>query len=608
MANDENIELRPLGGGVWQAPGARIIDRSGGKRLPIGDDGFARAMGRSTLVDKTMLIADVLESASTCTLFCRPRRFGKTLNMTMLKAFFELPAGRFAHEGMAHLFEGAEVWDAEGGRYRAHQGAYPVVHISFNTVKRLDWAGSYGAIHTLVEMEYARHDYLGESETLNPDERAYFRRVAAGEADDAEFADSLMMLARFLWAHHGKPVVLLVDECDAPVMAGYTNGYYREVVSFLKGWLTGALKDGGAAPAFACLTGVQCIPKGSVFSDFNNLKVSTSLSADFDERYGFTDAEVAALSAYLGHAGSLDETRSWYDGYRFGRVDVYNPWSVINYLDSGCTPGVYWANTSSNDVIGEAVRSADDERLEDLYRLMEPDGYVVSSLDLGIVFPDVGVRQDALWSILYLAGYLTTDLTVAPDDDMAVRPLRIPNNEIRRIFRKEIVARFRGVAGGERRMLGFQRALCQGDAGVLQGELSRMVRDAASSFDLVTENSCHLFLLGLCFGIAGYADPRSNREAGYGRYDIRLEPVPVGAGSVEAFSALPQRPRVTIEVKFAWGDVDDAGLTELAQAALKQIEEKAYDVDELSGVASGRLRWGIAFCGKRVVALGEHLA
>lgn len=506
--------LRPLGNGVWQAPGARIIDRSGDKRLPIDDDGFVTAAARSTLVDKTMLIANILESGYKCTLFCRPRRFGKTLNMTMLKAFFELPAGRFAREDMAGLFEGMEIWDAAGGRYRAHQGAYPVVHISFNTVKRLDWRGSYGAVRTLVEMEYARHDYLKTSEALNENERAYFQRVAAGEADEAEFGDSLMRLVRFLRAHHGRPVVLLIDEYDAPVMAGYTNDYYPEVVNFLKAWLTGALKDGGAALAFACLTGVQRISKESIFSDLNNLKVSTSLTSDFDERYGFTDAEVCALSEYLGLSGHMDEARFWYDGYRFGRMDVYNPWSVLNYLDAGCTPGVYWANTSSNKVIGEAVRSADDARLEDLYSLMEPDGYVASSLDLGIVFPDVGVRQDALWSMLYLAGYLTTDLTAAPEDDMAIRPLRIPNNEIRRIFRKEIVARFMGYAGGS--------AVCSGSSGRSAWAMPR--RSKASSrvwleipparSTWCPRNSCHLFMLGLCFGISGYRDPQVQSRGG----------------------------------------------------------------------------------------------
>ncbi len=614
MATEDAVQLTCVSEGVWQAPGARIIDRTGEKRLPVGDDGFTSAMGRSTLVDKTMLVADVLSSDGKCILFCRPRRFGKTLNITMLKAFFELPAGRFAREQMTDLFVGTEIWDADGGRYRAHQGAYPVVHISFNTVKCLDWRASYGAIHTLVEMEYARHDYLKTSEALNVEEQSYFQRVAAGEADDADFGDSLMRLVRFLRAHHDRPVVLLVDEYDAPVMAGYTHGYYHEVVGFLKRWLTGALKDGGAALAFACLTGVQRISKESIFSDLNNLKVSTSLSADFDERYGFTDAEVAALSTYLGKAVHLAEARAWYDGYRFGRVDVYNPWSVINYLSSGCRPGVYWVNTSSNDVVAEAVRTADEDTLAQLYGLLEPGGYVISALDLGVVFPDIGVRKDALWSMLYLAGYLTTDLTEDPDDNLARRPLRIPNREIARLFRNEIIGRFTQIAGSDRRMDLFWGALCRGDAPALQNDLIRMVRDSASMFDLVSENSCHLFLLGLCFGIAGYADPRSNREAGYGRYDIRLEPIEVRPGSLAAFGALPERPRVTIELKFMAaadaeraGDALDERLGALAGEALDQIEAKGYDADALPPVAAGRLRWGIAFGGKHVAALCKRV-
>lgn len=373
-------------------------------------------------------------------------------------------------------------------------------------------------------------------------------------------------------------------------------------MAFLKAWLTGALKDGGAALAFACLTGVQRISKESIFSDLNNIKVSSPLSIDSDERFGFTDAEVAALSSYLGAEAHLDEMGEWYDGYRFGEASVFNPWSVINYLASGCRPGVYWVNTASNDVVGEAVRSADEDTLEQLYALLEPGGYIVSALDLGVVFPDVGVRADALWSMLYLAGYLTTDFTEDPDDSLARCPLRIPNQEIARLFRSEIVSRFTEVAGGDRQMDLFWRALCQGDVPVLETSLSRMVRDSASSLDLVSENSCHLLLLGLCFGIAGYDNPCSNREAGYGRYDIMLEPVEVRPGSLAAFGALKERPRVTIEVKLSKGDVGRGELERLAGQALEQIEERRYDARPLPEVASGRLRWGIAFGGKRVVA------
>ena len=334
--------LTSCGDGVWDAPGARIIDRTGNKRLPIGRDGYVPAMQESVVVDKTMLIADIIESGYAVTLFCRPRRFGKTLNMTMLKAFFELPGTDIRMRDTAPLFEGTRVWEAQGGKYRAYQGAYPVIHISFNTVKKLDWPTGLSAIRSLMAQEYIGHNCLRDSPALTEEDHAYFRRVAAMTAEPGEFVDSLTRLCSMLHRHYDRPVVLLVDEYDAPVMAGYTNGYYREVVDFLKGWLTGSLKDGGASLAFACLTGVRRITKESIFSDMNNLTVSTPLTVEFDERYGFTDAEVAALAAYLGHGGCMAEAREWYDGYRFGQIDVYNPWSVLNYIDSGCAVDVYW--------------------------------------------------------------------------------------------------------------------------------------------------------------------------------------------------------------------------------------------------------------------------
>ena len=433
------LALQPVAPGIWAAPGARIIDRTGRKMLPIGRDGFVPAVQESVVVDKTMLIADVLDSGYTVTLFCRPRRFGKTLNMTMMRAFFELPPETDPNAcDLASLFEGTEVWDADGGRYREHQGAYPVVHISFNTVKKQAWEAAYGVIKGIIAAEYARHAYLESSSALLEPDVALFRRIVAGTATDAEWAVSLESLCRMLRAHHNKSVVLLVDEYDAPVMAGYTNGYYDEAVDFFKGWLTGALKDGGAALAFACLTGVQRISKESIFSDLNNITVNTTLSSEFDERYGFTDAEVAALAAYLGHADCMTEAREWYDGYRFGKTDVYNPWSVLNYFKQDCAPGVYWLNTSSNSVVGSAVRAADARTLADLYALTRPGGTVFEPLDLGVVFPDVGVRSDAIWSMLYLAGYLTTNDVMVPDDPWYERTLRIPNREIRRLFEEAL--------------------------------------------------------------------------------------------------------------------------------------------------------------------------
>ncbi len=600
-------ELTNCGGGIWSACGARIIDRTGRKMLPIGRDGFVPAVQESVVIDKTMLIADVIDSGYAVTLFCRPRRFGKTLNMTMMKAFFEVPPENGSgSQGYASLFEGTEVWEADGGRYRQYQGAYPVVHVSFNTVKKYTWDDSFAAIRNVVALEYLRHDYLRTSGALNPDEEAYFSRVASCMATQEELAGSLVRLCLMLRAYHDTSVVVLIDEYDAPVMAGYTYGYYDDVVGFLKGWLTGALKDGGAALRLACLTGVQRIAKESIFSDLNNLAVSTPLSVEFGERYGFTDAEVSALAAYLGHSGCMGEARHWYDGYRFGRIDVYNPWSVLNYFKQGCVADVYWGNTSSNSVVGELIRNAEGETLADIYELLKPGGVIGAPLDLGIVFPELDASGEAIWSMLYLAGYLTTDDTQLPNNKTVMRRLRIPNAEVAQLYRDEVVERFRQTAGGARRLAALHRALCTGDVAGCEAELSRIVRDSASSFDLTSENSCHMLLLGLLFGVPGYEDPQSNREGGHGRYDIQLRPALSGPQGV-SYMAPTHRPLVTIEVKHLgrqeMPDDSDAlanKLSSLADTAVAQIIDRGYDAAPLPPAAQGRLRWGFAFAGKHV--------
>ncbi len=587
-----SVELRKQADGIWAAPGARIIDRTGRCRLPIGDDGFERAAVGSVLIDKTGLIVDVLDSGYTATLFCRPRRFGKTLNMTMMKAFFEMPP---AGADNAFLFEGTEVWERGDGAYRRHFAAYPVIHLSMRTVKGDTWEQTYAALKDMLAAEFERHAYLSKSPALDGVTLESFDRIRAGGASESDYAGSLLHLARLLRAHHDVPVVLLIDEYDAPVMAGYSapeGGCYRKVVSFLKRLFIGPLKDGGEVLAFACLTGVQRISKESIFSDLNNLVVSTPLSTDSDERFGFTDAEVAALSAYMGYPGHMDEARRWYDGYRFGRAEVYNPWSVLNYLNYGCTADVYWGNTSGNAVVGDLIRHADPETTQEVYDLLEPDGVVWAPLDLSVVFPEMGLRGDALWSMLYLSGYLTTDETALPNDAQSLRPLRIPNLEVARLYRAEIIERFLTVAGGRTRSMRLHEALVAGDEEAFGLELARIAESAASSFDLTSENSWHMLLLGLLFNIRGYGDPRSNREHGLGRPDIRIEPV-------ESPFARGKRPLVTIELQYR-RQASAQDLAELAEAALRQIEERHYDEAPLPPQAQGRVRWGIACSGKIV--------
>ncbi|WP_417175161.1 AAA family ATPase [Adlercreutzia sp.] len=579
--------------GIYRVGDVRLSDLAGRRMLPVGVSNFRMVVENAVFVDKSLLIADVLRMPGTSYLYCRPRRFGKSLNLDMLQTFFEMPdAGTPGAADSRRLFEGLAIWVAEGGRFREHCGAYPVVHFSFNDVKKPDWNVGYSTVRAAMAQEYLRHGYLLESSSLSDLERERFERIAGGTASEGEFASSLLFLTQMLQKHHGQSVIVLIDEYDAPVMAGYTYGYYDEVVAFLKGWLTGALKDNNAL-AVAVLTGVQRISKESIFSDLNNLRVDTSMDLASDERYGFLDAEVRALAAYRGEESAVALAREWYDGYRFGSVDVYNPWSVLSFFDNRCMPGAYWGNTSGNGVLGDMVKTADEATLGKLYRLLEPGGTVEEPLDLSVVFPDVGVREEALWSMLYLAGYLTTSDVTDPSDTHLPRRLRIPNKEVARLYRSEVIDRFTEVAGGRDRLMTLHRALVEGDAEGVAAELEDILLRAPSYYDLTTENSYHMLVLGLLFNVRGYGVPVSNREAGRGRFDIRVMPETPEAG-----------PVLIIELKWAHtGTPEAVDLPALAETGLTQASDRAYGAD-LSEEAPPR-RWGLAFSGKNVAVATE---
>ena len=480
----------------------------------------------------------------------------------------------------------------------------PVVYFSLNDVKKLSWDECYQTLEGKIAAEYQRHGYLADSAALSEIERAQFGRVLRKEGVYDDVASSLRQLTLYLRKHHNRNVVVLIDEYDAPIMAAHTYGYYREAVGFIKGWLTGALKDGGAALEFACLTGVQRIAKESIFSDLNNIAVDTPLDTESDERFGFTRGEVAALADYLGHPHRYGEVREWYDGYRFGDADIYNPWSVLNYFSRGCRPGVYWANTASNLAVGDAVRSS-SESLRDVFALMEPCGFVERPLDMGVVFSETGERGKALWSLLYLAGYLTTNDTYDPGNRRIPRRLRLPNREVAEVFRTEIVERFEDECGGYERLRDLHGALASGDAAALEAELAHILATSPSFRDLTSENSYHMLMTGLLFGVPGYADPQSNREGGNGLFDLRLSP--------EVRPDRPPRPDlpvITVELKVldkAHAPVDSPQalaekLAELAQTALGQIDRRSYDRD----VPNPRLRYGVAFAGKAVSVVCER--
>ncbi len=574
--------------GIFRKGDVRISDLSGNKRLPVGNSNFTTCVENSVFIDKSLFIADIIDGGATAMLYCRPRRFGKSLNLDMLQRFFEVPSPSDPSGiDTTHLFEGLAIWDAKSGAYRIHHQAYPVVRLSFSAVKERAWEDALALVSATVAAEYSRHGYLAESPRLSLAERETFMRIVDGRGDGADAKRSLAILTRLLYVHHGRRAVVLIDEYDVPVMAGYTYRYYDEAVTFMKAWLVGALKDNDAL-AFSVLTGVQRISKESVFSDLNNLLVNTSLDTVSDERYGFMQDEVDALANYLGFASSTEELRAWYDGYRFGTVDVYNPWSVLNYFFNGCAVDVYWGNTSSNAVLGELVEGADESTLEMFFQLLEPGGSIEAPLDLRVVLPDVGVREGAVWSMLYLAGYLTTADTAMPNDVDRTRVLSVPNFEIAKLFRSEIIQRYASIAGSRDRLGKLQRAFVCGDAEAVQEELERILVACASSFDLTRENSYHMLVLGLLFGMPGYRDPLSNREAGRGRFDVLVRP-----------ENADQRPYVVVELKHAAGSCSEEALASLADEALRQIEDREYARAYDAGDA-GSVCFGIAACGKRI--------
>lgn len=452
--------------GVIAVPGARLTDLSGDRRVGTGSDLFPEVFSHGIFVDKSLLIRDVALGGQT-TLFCRPRRFGKTLAVTMLKDFFE--CAPCADPQARSRFERLGIWEADEGRWRDHQGMYPVVMLSLKGAAMETWEGTRQALAHLMALEFGRHRYLLEGPSLADEERLRFERILGEKPTEVELAFSLRFLTDALAAHHGRNCVVLIDEYDAPITAARSGGFYREAVAFMHLWLTNALKTNPSLWR-GVLTGVQRISKESIFSGLNNIRVNTPLDPLSDERFGFLPAEVEALAAYLGHADKLGTLREWYDGYRFGDADIYNPWSVLSYFGGNCTAQPYWVNTSGNSVLAEAVRDAAPEAMGKMYALLAGEP-VYEAIDPNIAFGDAYALSSPLWSLLYLSGYVTSNDTSYPEDPDYERPLRIPNREVAQVFRREVMARGSVLAGGMDRLRALHRALVAADAATVEEEL-----------------------------------------------------------------------------------------------------------------------------------------
>ena len=370
------------------------------KPLPIGISDYVRAQSEYYYVDKTLLIKEFLDQKPLVSLFTRPRRFGKTLNMDMLRVFFEI-----SDEDTSVFFSDKEIWKC-GSEYREHQGKYPVIFLTLKDVKFDSWSETIDKIRDLLQTEYGRHQELLESERIANYEKEYFKRIIEGTATEVDLSSALEKLSRMLTEHYGKAPIIIIDEYDTPIQEGYSKDFYDEIIGFTRNFFSGAFKDNKYI-SYGFLTGILRIAQESIFSGLNNLTVNSVMDEAYDQYFGFTSMEVHKMLEYYGALEKEAELKEWYDGYLFGNEEIYNPWSVINYISKGCVPQAYWVNTGKNEILEEVLKTATDEIIERLYALLQGERVVVR-IDQNVVYRSLAEDPANIYSLLLVAGYLKT--------------------------------------------------------------------------------------------------------------------------------------------------------------------------------------------------------
>ncbi len=543
--------------------------------LPLGSTDYKKICKSYYYIDKTLLIKDILDEGTVISLFTRPRRFGKTLNMNMLKAFFEKSA-----EDTSVYFKDKQIWQ-QGEHYTWHQGRYPVIFLSFKDANKYTWKELYPRLVETIRDEYLRHSELKNSARIS--DLDFYKKIVAGKADATDYAMSILRLSKMLYEHHGQPVILIIDEYDTPIQAGYIHGFYNEIIQFARDLLSSALKDNSNL-AYGFLTGILRVAKESIFSGLNNIRVYSVLDTKFSTYFGFTEAEILTMAQYYAVPEKTSEIKSWYDGYKFGNTDIYNPWSVLNYFSNSCLPMPYWVQTSSNSIIYDMLDGISKETYRNLMQIID-DQPVTSLIDTNIIYPELGDRPENIFSLLLMTGYLKavkTTLTALGDTECE---LCIPNRELRNVYYREIIAHL------SRSMsinvaYAITKAILAKDAPRLQLALQKFLLEAVSFYDTLNENYYHGLLLGMAVIFSEDYFIRSNRESGAGRYDIALEP------------KQQYLPGIIIEVKTKRDEKES--LKDLAQLALKQIDAMQYDVEMRSRGVQTIYKYGIAFYKKQV--------
>ena len=548
--------------------------------LPVGKSDWEYVAAKNYCVDKTLFIRDLLRTDAGTVLFTRPRRFGKTTAMQMLKCFFEK---RGADEpDVRHLFESRAIAHCEDAdEWMAEQGKYPVIYLTFKDHKSLRWKEAYGALAIDIGKEFKRHAACVES--LPPGkEREDYIDICERRADSTLLENSLKVLVDTLHRHYKEKVVVLIDEYDTPVTTASANGYYREMVSFMRAFLPGALKD-NAHVKMGVMTGVLRVAKEGMLSGLNNLKVFTVFDEPFSEYFGFTEDEVEEMARYYGREDKLPEIRSWYDGYVFGGREMYNPWSVLYYFDAGCVAKPYWLDTSSNDIIAELVETLPFDMAKTLELLMKDKSAIVPmTSELG-PYQYIRDTPQTLYALLVSAGYLK------PKGDIVNErcAVEIPNREVRHVFLKDILYKLRRASRSSEAENELENTFLTRDIDAFRTYIEEFLLESASYFDASAEGFYHGLVLGMISFMRDVYVITSNRESGYGRFDIMLKP----RAEHRDF------PAVVIEVKAAKTEADD--LDALAAEARRQIDEKNYAASLVAEGVTDIMKFGIAFFAKR---------